>query len=92
MTMSRVLAVATLSLAACSHSPLPAWTSEHVGCPADQIVVTKDERVWTTRTWLARCQGKTYSCVEHNENEPNAEVSCREVGENGEALPGQDSP
>jgi hypothetical protein len=92
MIASRVLLVTTLSVAGCGHSPLPAWTSAQVGCPAEQIVVTKDEHVWTTRSWIARCQGKTYSCVEHFEGEPNAEISCREVGDNGEAPAGKDSP
>jgi hypothetical protein len=69
----------TLALAACGGSQRPAWTSAQIGCPAEQIVITKDERVWTTRTWRALCRGKRYSCVERNEGEPNVEVSCREI-------------
>jgi hypothetical protein len=69
----------TLALAACGGSKLPAWTSAQIGCPADQIVISKDEHVWTTRRWNALCQGKTYSCVEKNEDEPNAEVTCKEM-------------
>ncbi len=75
----RSLLVLSLSLAACGGSQLPARTSEQIGCPAEQIVITKDERVWTTRTWRALCQGKTYACEERNEGEPSVEVSCREV-------------
>jgi hypothetical protein len=75
----RLLLALTLALAACGGSKLPAWTSAQIGCPAELIVITKDERVWTTRTWRALCGGKTYSCVERNEGEPNVEVSCREI-------------
>ena len=68
-----------LSLVACGGSQLPAWTSAQINCPVDQITISKDEHVWTTRTWNALCQGKTYACEEKNEGEPNVEVKCREV-------------
>ena len=79
MITGRLLLALALALAACGGSQLPAWTAAQIGCPAEQIVITKDERVWTTRTWRALCQGKTYSCVERNEGEPNVEVSCQEI-------------
>jgi hypothetical protein len=75
----RLLLVLTLGVAACGGSQLPAWTSAQIGCPAEQIVITKDERAWSTRTWRARCEGKTYACEERHEGEPNVEVSCHEL-------------
>jgi hypothetical protein len=75
----RALLVFALSLAACGGSKLPGWTSAQIGCPAEQILITKDETVWTTRTWRASCQGKLYSCEEKNVDEPNVQVSCHEL-------------
>jgi hypothetical protein len=80
MTRRLLLALTVpLVLAACGGSQLPAWTSAQIGCPVDQITISKDEHVWTTRTWNALCQGKTYACVEKNEGEPNVEMTCHEV-------------
>jgi hypothetical protein len=42
------------------------------------VVILKEEVVWSTRTWTARCRGKTYSCTEHNEGQASAVVSCKE--------------
>jgi hypothetical protein len=75
--MDRALLLLVLAPAGCA-STLPAWTSSQVGCPADEVVISKEEVVWSTRTWTARCRGKTYSCTEHNEGQASAVVSCKE--------------
>ncbi|MGH7437203.1 MAG: hypothetical protein ACRENE_16125 [Polyangiaceae bacterium] len=79
MSTRRTFLALPLALFACGGSKLPAWTAAQIGCPADQIVITNDEHVWTERTWRALCQGKSYSCVEHHEGEPNVDISCHEV-------------
>jgi len=85
--MDRSLGFLALAVAGCA-STLPAWTSAQVGCPAEEVVIIKEETVWSTRTWTARCRGKTYSCSEHNEGQSTARVSCKESGD-GTAAGGE---
>jgi hypothetical protein len=86
MTTDRALALLALAIAGCASS-LPAWTSAQVGCPADEVVITKEEVVWSSRTWTARCRGKTYSCSEHNEGQSSARVSCKGNAEDAPESP-----
>jgi hypothetical protein len=80
VTTHRSLAILALSVGGCASS-LPAWTSAQVGCPADEVVITREEVVWSNRTWTARCRGRTYACTEHNEAQSGAQVSCKESGD-----------
>jgi len=80
-----------LALSGCAGSNLPAWTAAQVGCPTDEVVVTKEEKVWSTRTWTARCRGKTYSCTESHEGQPGATVSCKERGDDAATGPAESS-
>jgi hypothetical protein len=77
MTTERAIALLLLAVAGCGNN-LPAWTAAQVGCPAEEIVIMKDDAVWSSRSWLARCRGKTYACTEHNEGQANASVTCKE--------------
>jgi hypothetical protein len=77
VTTSRVPGLLALSIAGCA-SHLPTWTSGQIGCPVDEVVITNEDTVWSTRTWTARCRGKTYSCSEHSEGQANAHVACKE--------------
>jgi hypothetical protein len=86
MTMERALGILTAVVAGCASS-LPAWTSAQVGCPADEVVITKEEVVWSTRTWTARCRGKTYACTEHNEGQASASVACKERADDATEAP-----
>jgi hypothetical protein len=86
MTTDRALSLLALVLAGCA-SNLPTWTSAQVGCPTDEVVISKEEVVWSTRTWTARCRGKTYSCTEHNEGQASAVVSCKERVDEAPAAP-----
>ncbi|MGO9835272.1 MAG: hypothetical protein ACLP1X_13750 [Polyangiaceae bacterium] len=86
MMVDRVSGLLALAITGCA-SNLPTWTSAQIGCPADEVVIAKEDTVWSTRTWTARCRGKTYSCSEHSEGQSNARVACKENGDETLATP-----
>ena len=60
----RKLIILTLALAGCtSHGQREAMTSGAVGCPTGAIQISEGDMGWTTNTWTARCNNRTYYCT-----------------------------
>jgi hypothetical protein len=58
---------------------LESVTSGQIGCAESDISVTNDEMGWGSRTWTARCHGKTYFCSAHGGGKDSTpQVACRE--------------
>lgn len=80
VTKPVILSLTLATLAGCTPPNLPSITSGHIGCAEDDIVIADDEVsgfTAGTRTWNARCHGRTYYCTMLTVG-PSTEVSCKE--------------
>lgn len=59
-------------------STLKAVTSGQVGCSENEIEIVEDNVGFSTRTWVAECNGRTYHCSAHGGGYGAAQVVCTE--------------
>jgi len=85
--MDRTIAFLAVGIIGCAGRNLPAWTAAQTGCPAEEVVIMSEDKVWSTESWSARCRGKTYACTERNVGQANAVVECKEQADEAPQVP-----
>jgi hypothetical protein len=62
--------------AACAS--LQSVSSGQIGCPEEDIVITRDEVGWSSRTWTAECHVKRFFCTAVQTGKNESQVNCKE--------------
>lgn len=77
---SRIAAVLVLSvtLPACATTWRERATSETLGCPAAEILISDPTSGALSNTWRAQCQGKVFRCSVPAIAEPDTPPTCKE--------------
>jgi hypothetical protein len=87
------IGVCAAFLTGCSIS-LASVSAGQIGCRPHEITIEDDTSGLGTRTWTAKCRGKTFSCSAYTTGEKDAEAHCTEMvpESGGPQQPGAGAP
>jgi hypothetical protein len=62
-----------------------------IGCRADEVVISDQQKGWGSRTWVATCDGEAYSCSAISTGE-SGQVNCTRLKSGSVAKGGEKAP
>jgi hypothetical protein len=72
----RILLLGGLALlVSCGPTTLQVASARDIGCRADGVQIADDHLGWTTRDWIATCDGRRYRCM--TTKKYAADTSCQ---------------
>lgn len=85
MIATALVATVVSTLPACGG--LRAASSGQIGCATRDIVISNDKVGWSTRTWMAECNGKRFFCSAVSTGKDSSQVNCKEETPAADSAP-----